>query len=157
MRAVLFALALVASPALLLASDQQDSAVAESTANPIRKVVTMLQKMQTTIEAEGEKEKDLFDKFMCYCKNGAGALSASIASANTNMPELASDIEAGEGCGSWECLRRETVRITIDRAPTVGNEVGEVASRVRAQTVGGSTLSSKAPKRLWAETSVELT
>jgi len=42
----------------------------EVTANPIRKVVGMLQAMQTKITAEGAKEQELFDKFMCYCKNG---------------------------------------------------------------------------------------
>ena len=32
--------------------------------NPIRNVVTMLQMMQKQVEAEGENEKDLFEKFM---------------------------------------------------------------------------------------------
>jgi outer membrane murein-binding lipoprotein Lpp len=97
MRAVLFFVALLACPALLRASVQQEAADTESNANPIRKVVTMLQKMQTTISAEGEKEEELFDKFMCYCKNGAGALSASINAANSKIPEVSSDIESGEG------------------------------------------------------------
>ena len=34
-------------------------------ANPIRNVVTMLQTMQKKVEAEGEREQELFDKFMC--------------------------------------------------------------------------------------------
>jgi len=33
---------------------------ASNQANPIRKVVTMLQKMQKKVEAEGEHEADLF-------------------------------------------------------------------------------------------------
>ena len=36
------------------------------TANPIRKVVTMLQSLQKKVAAEGEKEQELFDKFMCW-------------------------------------------------------------------------------------------
>jgi len=64
-------------------------------ANPIRKVVTMLQTMQKKVEAEGAKEKELFDKFMCYCKNSGGDLSKSIADANTKVPTLGADIEAG--------------------------------------------------------------
>ena len=36
-------------------------------ANPIRKVVTLLQDMQKELEAEGKKEEDLYNKFMCYC------------------------------------------------------------------------------------------
>ena len=43
------------------------SQVAEehTSANPIRNVVTMLQTMQKRVEAEGEIEHELFDKFMC--------------------------------------------------------------------------------------------
>jgi chromosome segregation ATPase len=66
-------------------------------ANPIRKVVTMLQTMQKKVEAEGEKEQELFDKFMCYCKNSGGELSAGIADAETKVSELPSAVEEAEG------------------------------------------------------------
>jgi len=56
--------------------------------NPIRKVVTMLQDMQKTVEAEGQKEKDLFDKFMCYCNNGAGSLENAIQTASSQIESL---------------------------------------------------------------------
>jgi len=62
-------------------------------ANPIRKVVGMLQDMQKTVEAEGEKEKNLFDKFMCYCNNGAGSLDASIQAASSQIEALTGKIE----------------------------------------------------------------
>merc|ERR1719253_2279465 len=39
---------------------------------------------------------ELFDKFMCYCKNGDGALAKSISEANTKIPQVTSDIEEGE-------------------------------------------------------------
>jgi len=65
-------------------------------ANPIRKVVNMLQSMEKKVKAEGEKEEELFEKFMCYCKNGDKALAKSIADAEGKAPELASDIEAAE-------------------------------------------------------------
>merc|ERR1719310_1592618 len=66
------------------------------TANPIRKVVTMLQAMQKKVAAEGEKEEELFEKFMCYCKSGEGSLSKSIADAEEKAPQLVSDIEESE-------------------------------------------------------------
>ena len=50
------------------------AAAAEAGANPIRKVVTLMQNMQKEIEAEGAKEKELFDKFMCYCSGGTDGL-----------------------------------------------------------------------------------
>jgi peptidoglycan hydrolase CwlO-like protein len=61
--------------------------------NPIRRVVTMLQSMQKKVAAEGEKEKDLFEKFMCYCKNGKGTLEGSIATAENTNEQLTSSIK----------------------------------------------------------------
>merc|ERR1719183_107332 len=52
--------------------------------------------MQKKIIAEGEKEKELYEKFMCYCKSSGGALGKSIADANTKIPEVQSDIEEAE-------------------------------------------------------------
>merc|ERR1719359_1068286 len=65
----------------------------ESAANPIRKVVTMLQMMVKKIEAEAVKEKELYDKFMCYCKTADETLGKSIGDANTKIPQLESDIK----------------------------------------------------------------
>merc|ERR1719408_1237556 len=64
--------------------------------NPIRRVVTMLQKMQLQVEAEGKKEDELFEKFMCYCKNGKGALEASIEEAKNKNSNLLAAIEETE-------------------------------------------------------------
>jgi chromosome segregation ATPase len=68
-----------------------------SNANPIRKVVNMLEALKGKVEAEGEKEKELFDKYMCYCKNAGGDLAKSIADAEKRGPELTSEIEASTG------------------------------------------------------------
>merc|ERR1719387_2020155 len=53
----------------------------------------MLQNMEKKVAEEGEKEKALFEKFMCYCKNGEGQLSASIASAKNTNEQLESSIK----------------------------------------------------------------
>jgi chromosome segregation ATPase len=66
-------------------------------ANPIRKVVNMLQALKAKVEAEGEKEKELFDKYMCYCQNAGGDLAKSIADAEKRAPELTAEIEASTG------------------------------------------------------------
>jgi septal ring factor EnvC (AmiA/AmiB activator) len=65
-------------------------------ANPIRKVVTMLQALQKKVKAEGEKEEELFEKFMCYCKTGASTLEKSIADAEAKVGAVTSAIEEGE-------------------------------------------------------------
>merc|ERR1719389_304710 len=86
MRAVAFA------TVLSLAAASSEAAQA----NPIRKVVTMLQTMEKKVTAEGEKEKALFEKYMCYCKNSGGDLSKSIGDADTKIPQLGSDIKEAE-------------------------------------------------------------
>merc|ERR1719258_68123 len=87
--------------ALLLLSCHAASskvAVEEASAtavNPIRKVVTMLQNMQKKIAAESAKKEELFDKFMCYCKNADSTLAASISDAETKIPQVESSIKEG--------------------------------------------------------------
>merc|ERR1719265_1339549 len=45
------------------------------------------------IEAEGEKEQELFDKFMCYCANADETLGKSIGDAETKIPQLEADLK----------------------------------------------------------------
>ena len=37
-------------------------------ANPVRKIVTMLQRRQEKVLAKRKKEEDIYEKFMCYCE-----------------------------------------------------------------------------------------
>merc|ERR1719262_1202454 len=64
-------------------------------ANPIRKVVTMLQNMQTKITAEGAKKEKMFDEYMCYCNNADGTLGKSISDAETKIPQVEASIKEG--------------------------------------------------------------
>merc|ERR1711879_641900 len=90
-RVVAFATVLVHASAL-----QFQEALEERTrANPIRKVVKMLEMMQKKVEAEGEKEKEMFDKYMCYCKTSGGDLKASIASSDATAPQVSAAITEG--------------------------------------------------------------
>merc|ERR1719247_2381764 len=63
-------------------------------ANPIRKVVTLMQNMQKEIEETGKKEKELFDKFMCYCSNNNGELAKSIADGKASIEQLEGKLKA---------------------------------------------------------------
>jgi DNA repair exonuclease SbcCD ATPase subunit len=65
-------------------------------ANPIRRVVNMLQMMQKKVEAEGEKEDELFEKFLCYCKSTQEKLGKSVQDAEEKIPQLESDIKGSE-------------------------------------------------------------
>merc|ERR1740123_2391588 len=79
MRLTLASVVLATVSTALLATSSHDTT--NAAANPIRKVVTMLQSIQKKIAAEGEREKQLFDKYSCWCRSGAGKLAESITGA----------------------------------------------------------------------------
>ncbi len=68
----------------------------EQRANPIRRVVNLLQKMQKQIVDEGKKEEELFKKFMCYCTTGKDQLEASIAEAEEKTEKVKAQLEEAE-------------------------------------------------------------
>jgi DNA repair exonuclease SbcCD ATPase subunit len=93
MKFICIAFAFIAS--VVTASERADkiAGTTENGANPIRKVVTMLEMMINKIEAQGKKEKELFDKYMCYCETSDLTLTKSIEEANTKIPQLESEIK----------------------------------------------------------------
>jgi len=90
---------------ILLCSAALASAEVHSV-TPIEKVVTLLKKLQTGLEAEGAKEAAEYDKFACFCKEQAdekqyaieksdkkiGSLKAKIEATNKDMAALNQDI-----------------------------------------------------------------
>jgi len=82
--------------AAVLAATSLQAHGTEVTANPIRKVVTMLQQIEKKVEAEGEKEEQLFKKYMCYCKTSGGDLKAGIDSSTAKVPEVEAAIKEAE-------------------------------------------------------------
>jgi len=60
----------------------------DASANPIRKIVTLMQDMQKEIDAEAAKEKVLFDKFMCFCTGGTADLEKTVLDASTSIKTL---------------------------------------------------------------------
>jgi len=81
--------------------------------NPIRKVVTMLQNMQTKIAAEGAKAEKSFDAYMCYCNNADGTLGKSISDAETKIPQVDSSIK--EGAAMKQQLEAELKEAQVNR------------------------------------------
>merc|ERR1719160_1385873 len=65
-------------------------------ANPIRKIVTLLQNMQKEVEATGVKEKELFDKFMCFCSGSNGDLTKKAADASAAIEQLTAKLKSEE-------------------------------------------------------------
>jgi len=67
----------------------------------------MLQSMQKKVEEEGVKEKELYEKFMCYCSSGFNDLKASVDAAEDKLSGLGPDLKETE---SKELQSREIVR-----------------------------------------------
>jgi len=82
-------------------------------ANPIRKVVGMLQDMQKSVEEEGAKEKQLFEEFMCYCNNGAGSLDSAIATSAQQIESLTGQI--GTETAQKSQMEQDVVQHKTDR------------------------------------------
>ena len=86
----------------------------QTEANPIRKVVTILQTMQKEIEAEGEMEQKAFDKFMCYCEGNTDGMGKSVEAAGQRITELKSKLEADKAEKSQ--MDQELIQHKSDRA-----------------------------------------
>jgi predicted nucleic acid-binding Zn-ribbon protein len=81
------------TPLLLIAFASALQVKEQTSVNPIRKIIVMMENMQKEIEAEGEKEKALFDKFMCFCDNGAGDLLKTASDADAQNKAATAQLE----------------------------------------------------------------
>lgn len=91
--------------------NQQDSDAVG--ANPIRKVVSLLQSMAKKIEKEADEEQDLLKKFNCYCKTGRADLEAAISGSTAKVPAVQADI--GEAQSTLAQLKLDLVQHQKDR------------------------------------------
>jgi len=81
--------------------------------NPIRRIVNLLQKMQSEVQAEQARDDDLNEKFACYCKTNDGALSESTAELREKIPQIEASIKEAEG--AKEQLEQELAQHKEDR------------------------------------------
>jgi len=121
----------------------------EATANPIRKVVNMLEALKSKVEAEGEKEKELYDKYMCYCKNAGGTLAKGIADAEAKSPQLTAAIE--EATGKLAQLKEDVKAHQNDRAAAKA-AMAEATSLREKEKASFDTYESEAKTNLAALT-----
>jgi chromosome segregation ATPase len=98
----------------------------EVAANPIRKVVNLLQKMGEKIESEGEKEKELNDKFVCYCKTELADFEKGKADLEAAVSKLTADIQVTNS--SISQLQQEIETKKAERA-----EVKEIQATTQSQ------------------------
>merc|ERR1719399_1412227 len=106
-------------------------AVAEKGANPIRKVVMLLQDMQKEIAAEGAKEKELFDKFMCFCTGNTAELQKAIDDGKAKLDELGGKL-VGEKAEKAK-LEQDVVQHKADKAAAEADLAKAEAIRSKEQ------------------------
>lgn len=70
---------------------------AEFGKNPLRKVITLLQNLKKEVEAEGEKHKEMYEKYMCYCETNEAATSKNLEDEKAHLGKLESAIKEYEG------------------------------------------------------------
>merc|ERR1719271_1136056 len=70
--------------------------------------------MQKKVEAEGKKEQELYDKFMCYCKNGVSGLEetdSSVKQLNSDVKKAKADrSESEETLGKAKGIRSKEAK-----------------------------------------------
>merc|ERR1719181_2025462 len=101
------------------------SATAER-ANPIRKVVTLLQDMQKEVEAEGAKEKELFAKFMCFCTGNTAELQKGIDDNKAKLEELE---------GKLKSETAEKAQLELDIVAHKGDKAAAEADLSKAESI----------------------
>merc|ERR1719313_3112351 len=69
--------------------------------------------MQTEVTEEGEKDKDLHEKFMCYCEKNDGELTAGLEDLRNKIPQIESSIE--EATAEKTQLDADLVKHKADR------------------------------------------
>merc|ERR1719375_1206651 len=126
-------IALVAAVLAVAATSARLGAGVRLQGSPVRRIITMLQMMQRKVEEEGEKEGQLFDKFMCMCSQDEASLQAAVAAGNEKVPQLESSIE--ELSATIGQLESELVEHKSDRekAMTALQEAESIRTKEHAE------------------------
>jgi len=97
-----------------LAAVQAAEVHSKTQENPIRRIVNLLQTMQKEVEAEVEKDEEMHEKFMCYCKTSQGTLQDEIKELEAQIPQIESSIK--ETLGNKAQLEADLATHKQDRA-----------------------------------------
>jgi hypothetical protein len=150
----------VAAAALGAASGisiDQKASLALQRANPIRRVVTMLQKIQKKVETEGETETELHEKFMCNCKTSGAAYTLSISDGEAKVESLAAGLKASEGqltqlksALSGHKSDREAAKQALASAQALREKEAEAYAGVKAEQEANIAAVAKGVKAILA-------
>jgi len=62
--------------------------------SPIKRVVSLLEKMRAELVAEADKEAEMYDKMVCWCETNEKEKKKAVADANAKDRELVAEIES---------------------------------------------------------------
>merc|ERR1719487_1229384 len=74
--------------AALLALAAVPSVDAAATGSPVERVVNLLKDLKTKLEADGEVEQQVYDKYACWCETTTARKAAAIEKAQEDLREL---------------------------------------------------------------------
>lgn len=101
-------------------------------ANPIRRVVTLLQDMSKEIAEEMEQEKAMFKKYECYCKKNTASLTTKIEEGQAVIKKKKAEAEAM--AGEKKRLEEELVQHKADRKKNQDDLAANQAKRTKEKT-----------------------
>eukprot|EP00929_Paragymnodinium_shiwhaense_P055815 TRINITY_DN2793_c0_g1_i2.p1 TRINITY_DN2793_c0_g1~~TRINITY_DN2793_c0_g1_i2.p1 ORF type:complete len:776 (+),score=331.24 TRINITY_DN2793_c0_g1_i2:84-2411(+) len=78
---------LVAAPSLVAAS------VLKQEEAPVKRVVGLLTKMKTELQAEADNEASMYDKMVCWCETSEKEKTTAVAQAEASIQDLQAEIE----------------------------------------------------------------
>jgi len=90
---------------------------AEAEASPIKRVLELLRKMKTELQAEADKEAETYDKTVCWCKTNEKEKTAAVAEAEAKAAELRAETEGRSA-----------------RHGTLAGEIGELKQQIAEDT-----------------------
>jgi len=73
--------------------EEESSGEAEQRKNPVKRVVNLLNKMKAELEAEADKESEMYDKMVCWCESNEKEKTQAVAEADAKDDQLGSEIE----------------------------------------------------------------
>jgi len=94
--------------------------------SPIKRVTNLLAKMKAELEAEADKEAEMYDKMVCWCERNEKEKKKAVADADARDKELVAEIESrgarfGELSASIENTKKEIVenKDALETATTI--------------------------------------
>merc|ERR1719271_824821 len=110
--------------------------------------------MQKKVEAEGKKEQELYDKFMCYCKNGVSGLEetdSSVKQLNSDVKKAKADrSESEETLGKAKGIRSKEAKAFAKSSADSKTNIAAMGKAITAleKGMGSAFLQTRAASEL---------